>query len=653
MSKKLGKVFDTERRIRLGIWGLGRGRDFYNTCKLLNIDVVAGCDYNEHMRRHFLECNPGAFATADADEFLKKDFDAVLLASYFPEHAGDAIRCLRSGKHVLSEVASFFAMAEGVQLVEEVEKSCLIYNLAENYPFTVPNMYLARKWREGLFGDLMYAEYEYVHEIREFVYIYNPDGAPIQPGNTVHSWRSWLNSHYYCTHSLGPIMVITGTRPTRVVALPGKQRVAGDLMPGSVGPGGIAPSLINMDNGAVVRNLMGDTTNDTRTQRLWGTRGAAEINDGGILRLRLGGGGGSPRYEVLPHADAMGELAVKTGHGGGDFWVLYYFARQILTGVKAPFDIYNACDVTIPGILAYRSSLEGGQPYAVPDFRHKAEREKYRNDHWRQEAYDYKKGVFPAAADYNLTRHFTQTMKDILHYARLYRAYADWKKVRDDMVFPLGHYALANQMVLQNEPMRAAYVMARKIADAYPDSDGARVLREMLELGEESVVRAPGFLAKLKRELAKAMRKYPRLIDARASGVLPAMGGIRAAPLPSKKVAFRKLKLGPTAELHSFLDLRPIHEYRKDGWIYVKCCVVSPMAATAFLEYGADGPVKVWLNRKPVACEPAATNPLNPPRFQAPVTWKRGRNELVFAIQTNRGRAFGIVLGLCSSCSAP
>lgn len=647
MSKKLGKVFDTDHRIRLGIWGLGRGRDFYNTCQMLNIDVVAGCDYNEHMRRHFLECNPGAFATADAGEFLEKDFDAVLLASYFPEHAGDAIRCLRAGKHVLSEVAAFFTMAEGVQLVEEVEQRGLIYNLAENYPFTPPNMYLARKWREGLFGDLMYAEYEYVHEIREFIYTYT-DGVPIQPGNTVHSWRSWLNSHYYCTHSLGPVMIITGTRPTRVVALPGKQRAAGDISPRFAGVGGIAPALINMDNGAVVRNLMGATPNDTRSQRLWGTRGAAEINDAGILRLRLGGGGGSPRYEVIPHRDALGELAARTGHGGGDFWVLYYFARQIFTGAKAPFDIYSACDVTIPGILAYRSSREGGQPYAVPDFRRKAEREKYRNDHWRQKAYGYKKGVFPAAADYNLTRHFTRTMKDILNYARLYRALADWKKVRNDMVFPLGYYALAKQIVLQYEPMRAAYVMARKIAAACPASDGARVLREMLALGEASVVLDHGFLARLKRELAQAMRKYPRLIVARASKVLPALGGIRAAPFPSKKIAFIKLKPGPTAELHSFLDLRPIHECRKNGWIYVKCVAVIPAAAAANLEYGADGPVKVWLNRKLAACEPAATNPLNPPRFQAPVTWKRGRNELVFAIQTSGGRTFGIILGLRS-----
>ena len=192
-TKELPKVFNTDKRIKLGIWGLGRGMNFFNTCKFLNIDVVAGCDFNEHMRVNFLQHNPGAYVTADADEFLKQDFDAVLLATFCPAHGPHAIQCLRAGKHVLSEVTSFFSMAEGVKLVEEVEKRKLIYNLAENYPFTEANMWLANRWKEGLFGDMIYAEYEYVHECRSLAYTYI-DGLPVMPGHTVHNWRSWFNS---------------------------------------------------------------------------------------------------------------------------------------------------------------------------------------------------------------------------------------------------------------------------------------------------------------------------------------------------------------------------------------------------------------------------------------------------------------------------
>ena len=140
MTKKQTRILDSDRRICLGIWGLGRGLSFFDTCRVLNIDVVAGCDFNQHMRDRFAEMNPGAYVTDDAEKFLERDFDAVLLATFCPAHADDAIRCLRAGKHVLSEVTSFHTMAEGVRLVEEVEKSAKVYNLAENYPFSAANI---------------------------------------------------------------------------------------------------------------------------------------------------------------------------------------------------------------------------------------------------------------------------------------------------------------------------------------------------------------------------------------------------------------------------------------------------------------------------------------------------------------------------------
>ncbi len=500
------KVFKTDKRIRLGIWGLGRGMSFYNTCKYLNIDVVAGCDYNQHMRDNFLTQNPGAFATADADEFLKQDFDAVLLATFCPSHANDAIRCLQSGKHVLSEVTSFFTMAEGVKLVEEVEKRKLVYNLAENYPFTAANMWLANRWREGLFGELMYAEYEYVHECRSLCYTYI-DGKPVEPGNTVHNWRSWINFHYYCTHSLGPVMVITGTRPTMVETFPIRQQIAGYLTRNGEGMGTMTPSLISMSNGGVVRNLMGAGTNDSHNQRIWGTLGAYEIGHDGV-KLRLGASGQSPTMQVNPKWEGLGELAATTGHGGGDFWTLYYFAREIFTGKKGPFDIYGGCDVTIPGIQALRSSCEGGKPMEVPDFRRKADRDRYRSDDWQQERYDVKRGVFGGAKLNKKASNFSTTMKDMVTYAPMYRAYADWKKVQSAIAMPENFLPVATRLLDNYDKLAAAYKDARSTVNAYPESDGARVLSQMLELGGEKKVLSGSFLHTLKKEVAVLRKKF-------------------------------------------------------------------------------------------------------------------------------------------------
>jgi len=499
------RVFENDERIRLGIWGLGRGLSFYKMCEALNMDVVAGCDYNEHMRQRFLECNSDAFATGDAEEFLARDFDAVLLATYCPAHADDAIACLNAGKHVLSEVTAFHTMAEGVRLVEAVEKSGLVYNMAENCPFTAPNMYLKRKWEEGLFGELMYAEYEYVHEVLTLSYTYI-DGTPIDPGNKPHSWRSWINYHYYNTHSLGPMMYITGLRPTRVVSLPGRQRLPGYLMKGIDGMGGVAPSLISMSNGAVIRNLMGATTNDSHIHRIWGTLGSAEQVDG-ELRLRLGTGGGSPKLRVQPRWEKHTSLAEGTGHHGADFWVMYFFAREILEGVPAPFDIYTACDCTLPGILGYRSQVDGGIPHVVPDFRSRQDREEFRADDSRQPRYDVERGLFPPHAEPSIARSFSETVRDLVNSTRKYRAFRDWRGIAPDIQEPSQLLGIIDEAIDALPHLQSAQQRARLIIRSCPDSDGARVLAEILELSDEEITSRPEYAQELGRDRACLLRE--------------------------------------------------------------------------------------------------------------------------------------------------
>ena len=105
----MDKCFDTDKRIRLGIWGLGRGSAFIRAAEAVNIDIVAGCDLNPALRENFRKNCPGAMITADEQEFLAfKEMDAVLIATYFENHAEHAIRALDAGFHVMCEVTSFF-----------------------------------------------------------------------------------------------------------------------------------------------------------------------------------------------------------------------------------------------------------------------------------------------------------------------------------------------------------------------------------------------------------------------------------------------------------------------------------------------------------------------------------------------------------------
>jgi predicted dehydrogenase len=660
MAKSPSKVFKTDKRIKLGIWGLGRGMSFFKTCEALNIDVVAGCDFNQKLRDGFTKGCPGAYVTDDVDKFLAQDIDAVLLATYCPEHAADAIKCLEAGKHVVSEVTAFHTLAEGVRLVEAVEKSGKVYQLAENYPYMRSNMWLARKWKEGLFGDLMYAEYEYVHECRVLAYTYG-DRTPVIPGNQTHSWRSWLNFHYYNTHSLGPVMHITGLRPTRVTALPSEVMLAGYPMSREeFGMGSAAPSLITMSNGSVVRNLMGATTNDTHHQRIWGTLGAAEV-EGDSLSVRLGASGRSPKLPVIANWDGLGELAAKTGHGGGDFWVLYHFARQILEGVPGPFDVYSASDCTLQGILAYKSSRLNGQPLDIPDFRDKKQREAHRNDHYAQPRFDYKNGLFPKGADESVTLGFAACMKDLIDLTGTYRAYRDWASIAPDMQDPNHAVTLAEKLLGKLPVLQQFQKQAKQMVDLYPGSTAARVLGEMLAIGDAPIVsktdyakRLKGDLARLKKSVAKTLATRGPVVKANDPWTTPFFVKPKVSKLYKKtKEGLKGLKAitlkeragwsSVVQEAHTagFINIHNLVGDR-DGIVYIGFAIKAAQAGTYDLMLGHDGGVHVWLNGKSVHLDPVQLNPASADRSKVSVKLKKGANELMVALDTAAGGGWGV-----------
>ena len=77
-----------------------------------------------------------------------------------------------------------------------------------------------------------------------------------------------------------------------------------------------------------------------------------------------------------------GDLARKAGHGGGDFWTSFHFARAIRSGEQPFLDVYRGVAMSSVGILAWKSALEDGRPFDVPDFRDEAARKPWENDHW-------------------------------------------------------------------------------------------------------------------------------------------------------------------------------------------------------------------------------------------------------------------------------
>jgi hypothetical protein len=502
------KIFDTDRRIRLGIWGCGRGKNFVNSARLLNIDVVAGCDIHEEIRERFKQDVPEAFCTADEKEFLAYDMDVILVATYLPDHAKHTIMALEAGKHVLCEVTPFQTPADAVKVIEAVEKSGKIYNILENYPFTQQNMYMQQMYEKGFFGDFVYGEFDYLHECRTLTYGYNtyPVSIPVSPGYAVHNWRSYLNYHHYCTHSLGPAMYITNLRPVSVSAV--KDEVC---MPGlldGIRAATACPSMIKMSNGGLVRNLMGSTTNDFHMgMRFWGTKaGAQHMRD--EFQLRIGGTGEGYLMNVKPELTELQKLAFESGHGGGDFWELYFFAREFLYGEKAFWNVYRAADVTLAGIMAIRSEKRNGQSIEIPDLRDKANRELYRNDHESGAIEFDTSDIFPAGHDKTLTDNFTRLMTEVYPICmdgglNRFHAVFDGIEIYDQIDGDAGKLLIrnkANQLVKEMPKLAENCQMLKKIMEAYPDSIPGRTIAKVLDTPRlEKLLNADATIAELQK----------------------------------------------------------------------------------------------------------------------------------------------------------
>lgn len=109
-----------KKKIKIGIFGLGRGNWFFPAILHEGAEVVAVCERDEwkiNRAKEYYNNRAGAknefVVYNDFEQFLQHDMDAVILCNFFNEHTRYAIKCLEKGLHVLSECQSNVTMAEG------------------------------------------------------------------------------------------------------------------------------------------------------------------------------------------------------------------------------------------------------------------------------------------------------------------------------------------------------------------------------------------------------------------------------------------------------------------------------------------------------------------------------------------------------------
>ena len=392
MAKKRGK----QQPIRVGVVGVGRGRSFIRAAAATGMELVALCDTWEE--RLVAEGEALGVATyVDYDRFLTHDMDAVVLANYFHQHAPFAVKALKADKHVLSETAACHTLGEGVALARAVEKSGKIYMFAENYPYMAFNQEMKRLYQQGRVGEFKYGEGEYVP----------PDPPEVKLARSCgrDHWRNWIPATYYCTHSIGPVMCITDTRPVKVngFAIPYDFDDPSKTL--HMNRADTAAVIIcRMDNDAVMKSLHGALRGHGSYVRIHGNRGVMEnARHGDKQQLRVWREPWEKRRgeptEIIykPDFPTHHAEATRAGHGGGDFFISYHFAQAVRTGEQPYLDVYRGIDMSIAGIQAWRSVLNDSTPMEVPDFRRESVRKKYARDDWSPDPDRRGKGQPPSS----------------------------------------------------------------------------------------------------------------------------------------------------------------------------------------------------------------------------------------------------------------
>lgn len=374
-----------DRKVRIGVFGGGRGSTMIH--QLLNhphAELVAVCDKYEplldRVREEAEKYHVNVALYTDFDEFIRHDMDGVVLANYAHEHGIYAVKCMEAGKHVMSEVLPCETPAQAVALVEAVERTGRIYAYAENYCFMKAPFEMMRRYRNGDVGEVQYAEGEYIHDCSGIW----PD---ITYGERDH-WRNRMFPTFYCTHSMGPLITITGLRAVKVTGFETNPNLEEKQIRSGMFPSaGI--EMVTLENGAVVKSIHGGLKREPGSinYQVYGTKGMMESHRYNEEEFNIYCEGDKlckgdwEKYD--PKNDVGAWISEKSeGHGGSDFYTTHCFVEKILGNPDGQYciDVYTAVNMGLCGIMAWRSVLDGNASKEIPDLRDPAVRDLWRND---------------------------------------------------------------------------------------------------------------------------------------------------------------------------------------------------------------------------------------------------------------------------------
>jgi predicted dehydrogenase len=354
------------KKLKVGLVGCSRGRGIVGVFAVHpEVEVTALCDIDEqklNLVSQALKLSDGALYK-NYDRFLSAPMDAVIIATPIKYHAEQTIQALESGRHVLCEQTVAYTVADCQRVLAAVKKNKRTYMMAENYCY----FHYIREWQKiikaGKLGKIYYAEGEYIHEIINLL-------VDEKTGN--YFWRHERPPIWYCAHTLGPLLLLMEDRIVQACGLTSGFNKMPEYKD-HIGFLDFEIGLFKTQKGAVIKILRSQVA--ARPHMVWyslyGTKGHLENQRDRGEGLYYSTDDHKSHKEALampcPSIDpGAPEEAKKGGHGTSEYFMIRDFLEAVKSGVKPPIDAVKAADMTIPGLIAHESAMQGGKWLDVP-----------------------------------------------------------------------------------------------------------------------------------------------------------------------------------------------------------------------------------------------------------------------------------------------
>lgn len=373
----------------------GRGTVLLKNLLAADGKVVAVCDIVEDHAKHAQDLVAAAGQAApemytrgekDYERLVKRsDVDLVIVATPWIWHAPMAIAAMEAGKHVCVEVPAVRTLEECWQIVHVSEKTRRHCMMLENCCYGYNETLVLRLVQAGKFGDLLWGEGAYLHDLREELFSNAGEGLWRR---TEHTLR---NGNLYPTHGLGPVANYMGINRgdyfSHLVSMSTMERGLSEYRKEHVPAGDpkwkerykegdFNISIIKTVNGRVI-TVKHDTSNTMVYSRVNTIAGVKAVFQDYPPRIYFDGQKGGEKWDTLdaykeyqhPLWKTMGEIAKKLGgHGGMDFIMLYRLLQCFRAGLPPDMDVYDAALWSSVTPLSVSSVSQGSAPQHFPDF---------------------------------------------------------------------------------------------------------------------------------------------------------------------------------------------------------------------------------------------------------------------------------------------